>query len=188
MRYGGTTPRARIDQKRTQEDHTHLSSRVAGYETSLSADINHDGCGIPITNHVRLTAVVAYPDDRAEQSIEITLYGTDRSSSGLHSKLHDIQERDEHGSPKYRTYRGREIPVFKPPNGLGVLEKVRGESGWASSLFVTTHFVDQAIALLGRYELLFVELHECKIDRTRWIRGISLHTSDPNEEYDQVIV
>jgi hypothetical protein len=42
--------------------------------------------------------------------------------------------------------------------------------------------VTDALVLLAKPETLFVALHEHKIDRARWIRRISLQTTDPAEE------
>jgi len=35
---------------------------------------------------------------------------------------------DEDGTWKYRRYRGEDIPVYDVPEGIGLIEKVRGRS------------------------------------------------------------
>ncbi len=57
-----------------------------------------------------------------------------------------------------------------------MLDKVRGEPEWHTSLFVKPALVDRWLALLGSSRDLFMSLHECKIGRTRWVRGIELVT------------
>jgi hypothetical protein len=59
---------------------------------------------------------------------ELTVYGDDAPSRSLQAKLEDIQVRDERGILQYRTYRGRQVPVYKPPHGLGLLQKERGKA------------------------------------------------------------
>lgn len=79
-------------------------------------------------------------------------------------------------------YRGREVPIYRPPHGLGVIDKARGEPEWRTSLFVKPGFVDRWLALLGSSRELFISLHECRTGRKRWVRGIELITSNPEED------
>lgn len=43
-------------------------------------------------------------------------------------RFRDVQERDEYNSPKYRRYHGRQIPIYNPPSGIGLIDKIRGEA------------------------------------------------------------
>ncbi|GFM28598.1 hypothetical protein [Novosphingobium sp. PY1] len=112
----------------------------------------------------------------------VTLYGDTSPARDLDAKLEDIAERDEHGVPRYRHYRGREVPVYRAPKGLGVLDKSRNEDEWSMSLFVKQTFVDRWLTLLVASRELFISIHECKVGRSRWVRAIKLGTANPDDE------
>jgi hypothetical protein len=175
------------------EEHTHLALKVEGYEASVSARVNHlayepqygwhsDGEEpvYELINRVVVSGTAISPEERAGDRCEVTLYGS--QDRDLDARLKDLAELDEHRSPRFRTYRGREVPVYKTPLGLGLLDKVRVEPAWRTYLFVKPVFVDRWLALLGTTTGLFVELRECKVGRDRWIRSIGLQTTDPTED------
>lgn len=129
-----------------------------------------------------ITGTLTYPEKRAGDGYELTVCGGDVRSSDLNATVKDVQARDEYGSPQYREYRGRQIPVYNPPSGLGHLEKVRGEARWTGWLFVASRFVNDALVLLSHGKSLFLAIHECKDKRKRWIRALSLQTTNPEDE------
>ena len=176
------------------EEHSHLTISVDRYEASVSARINHFAyepqyAWHPIdeepvyqfSNGLIVWGIVTWPEDRGGDRCEVTLYGDVSPARDLDTRLEEIAELDEDRLPRYRKYRGREVPVYREPKGFGVLDKVRGEPEWRTSLFVKPTFVDRWLALLTSSDGLFISLHECKSSRKRWVRGIELRTSDPNE-------
>ena len=181
--------------KPTSEMHTHLAIEVEGYEASVSVGVNHmayepqygwhsDG-EEPVyefRNRLVVSGTATWPEDRTGDRYEVTLYGGESPVHDLNARLKDLAELDEHGSPRFRKYRGREVPVYQPPSGLAVLDKVRGEPAWRTYLFVKPAFVDQWLALLTASSGPFIGLHECRAGRSRWVRGIGLDTADPSEE------
>ena len=186
---------ARRRQQEAKEEFTHLSLRVESYEASISAGVNHNAYSpeyawdldesdpvYKFTNQLQISAITTWPSSRASDRFELTLLGDDASSIRLDATLKDIRARDSDGSSRYRTYRGKEVPILAPPSGLGTLQKVRGERTWTAWLFVTVGFVDQWRTMLMSVPSLYIGLHECKIDRTRWVRSVSLQTVDPSEE------
>jgi hypothetical protein len=188
-------PRTASPRRKAAEEHTHIAIRVERYDADITASVNHsvhaaqyawnlndDDPVYEFTNQLRITGTATYPPLRAGNAYLLTLYGTAAPSHHLDAKLKDVQARDEHGSPQYRKYRGREIPVFVAPKGLGLLDKVRGETSWTGWIIATPRLVTDALVLLGKQETLFVALHERKIDRARWIQRVSLQTKDPSEE------
>ena len=187
----GKATRKRSD----SEVHTHLSIKVEDHEASVSASVNHlayepqygwhSGGEEPVyefRNSVIVSGTATWPEQRAGDHYEITLYGGGSPVRDLDARLKDLAELDAHGSPRYRKYRGREVPVYRPPPGLGVLDRVRGEPTWRTYLFVKPTFADRWLALLVGTSGLFIALHECRTGRSRWIRGIGLHTADPTED------
>jgi hypothetical protein len=178
----------------TAETHTHLTINVDTYEASVSAGVNHvayepqygwysDGEEPVYQFRVDLTVSgkATSPADRARDSYDIMLSGEDTPVRNLDCKLSDLAELDEIGSPQYRTYRGRDVPIYEPPPGLGVLNKVRGAPSWSAFLLVKPSMIEQWLTLLTTHSDLFISLHECRANRTRWVRRIQLGTADPTE-------
>jgi hypothetical protein len=132
----------------------------------------------------RLTIVgtVTYPEDRAGQRFEITVYGDESPSRHVFPTLKDLQEQGEYGQPPYREYRGRSLPVLRKPPGLGLLDRVRGEPRWNAWLNVAARLVSDMLVLLGTKRVLYLAIEERKVGRTRWVDGICLQTTDPAED------
>lgn len=189
------TSRKRKRQNKSDEEHSHVIIRLEHYDASVDARVNHyayapqyawnlddDDPLYEFTNRIVLTGKSTYPPERQGHYYELTIYGTESRSHRLNAKLKDIQARDKYGSPQYRKYRGNQIPIYQPPNGLGLVDKVRGEKRWTAWLFVAPRFVNDLLVLLSQQRSLFLSLHERKIDRSRWVQDMTLQTSDPTEE------
>ncbi len=187
-------PRKRSKPKETEE-HTHLSMSVQNYDVSVSAGINPAAYGpqyawrlddrdplFEFTQHVTITSKSTYPEKRAGDTYEFTIYSNDAPSADVSATLRDAQARDENRTPQYREYRGRHIPIYDPPKGFALLEKVRGEPRWTSWLPVSGRFASDLVALLGQKRPLFMTVHEMKSGKGRWVRGLTFQTIDPNEE------
>ena len=188
-------PRKKGQPAKPAVEHTSLAVQVEQYEAEFEAGIHHyayspeyawnldeDDPLYEFTSRLIISGLFTYPEDRAGDKFELTLRGDDAPSRRLHLQLKDIQARNEYGSPQYRQYRGKQIPVFQPPNGLGLLDKVRGERRWTAYLFVNTRFVGETFALLNHQKPIYVGIHERKIDRRRWVQSVSVQTMDPAEE------
>ncbi len=65
---------------------------------------------------------------------------------------------------------------------MGLLQTVRGEPSWSGWLWVSEETVSQMLTLLTGRSPLYLAIHERKVDRTRWINGLCLQTTDPAEE------
>ncbi len=181
-------------QSRSSEEedvHTHLTIHVKYYDARVSTSINHeiynpgafwiveDDPVYGFTTELAITGVSTYPEERAGDIYELTIHGDDAPSRGHAVKLKDMQTRDERGSLQYRTYRGKDVPVYDRPGSFGLLNKMGGESRWTGWLFVPTGFVRDMLVLLGHGRDLFLALHERRSGRKRWIHGLSLQTNDP---------
>lgn len=188
-------PRKAKRQGKPEEEHTLIMIRVEGYEAHVDAGINSavyapqyawdlddDDPLYKFTSRLQITGTSLYPEKRAGETYELIVYGDDARSRQLDTKLKDTQARDKHGSPQYRSYRGREIPVYGAPKGMGLLDKIRGEPRWTAWLHVMPGFMNDALVLLGQKRDLFLTIHECKIERARWVRRVTLQTHDPQEE------
>jgi len=188
-------PRKKRKPRIPEEEHTHLAVRVTSHEASAGAAVNHnvyapqyarnvddDDPLYEFTAHLVISGIATYPEDRAGETYELTIYGNDAPSRRLDATLKDAQVRDRYDAPQYRPYRGRQIPVYDPPKGIGHLDKIRGEPRWAGRLFVRHQFVSDALALLALGKTLYLAIHERKEKRARWIQGLMLQTADPENE------
>ena len=188
-------PRTKKRWKKLEEQHSFLAIRVEQYDASVETSVNHNVYApqyawdshesdplYPVSSRLTITGTSTYPEKRAGESYELTIHGEDARSRRHNTTLKHAQVREEYGSPKYREYRGGMIPVYDPPSGVGLIEKVRGEPCWTVWLSVAPQFVNDALTLLGHHRDLYLSIHEYKEKRARWIRSLSLQTSDPAEE------
>ncbi|UCI23529.1 hypothetical protein [Mesorhizobium sp. B2-8-5] len=178
-----------------EEEHTHIAIRVESCEVSVKARINHDvyapeyawdlDDGDPLyqfTTQLTVVGMATYPEGRAGDAYELAIYGSNSDTRRLSATVKDVQARDEHGLPQYRSYRGRQIPIYNPPSGMGLIKKIRGEPRWTAWLYVPPNFTSDALALLSNGRSLFLAIYERKKGGTRWVQGVSLQTTDPAEE------
>ena len=174
------------------EIHTHLGIRVEKVEARIGTGLNHDlvsrnpfsdspkdfvfEFGAAVVFH----GVAIYPPERQGEKFEIQAVAKVSGRPRLTFK--DVQEHDKDGLPVYRKRRENQVPVYRPPNGLGVLERRRYDEVWYSYLFVEPAFCSNALAMIGLNRQLYLAVHEVKVERRRWIRGLSIQTTDPTDE------
>ncbi|RUW26565.1 hypothetical protein EN858_22130 [Mesorhizobium sp. M4B.F.Ca.ET.215.01.1.1] len=187
--------RKRKCQKRPEDDHTYLVIRVERYEASVEGAVNYnvyspqsawdsddDAPLYRFTTRLTVAGISIYPEERAGDTYEITVSGDNLGSGDIGATLKDAQERDKYGAPKYRQYRGRQIPIYTPPPGMGLIAKIRGERCWTVWLRVSPYFASDALALLRNGRSLFLAIHERKTNRSRWVQSVSVQTTNPAEE------
>jgi len=178
--------------KRAVEQYTYLSVRVDEYSAHVSASLNHEACDPRQYNDkvriyqfgstLEIQGICTYPDDRMNEKYRITVHGQQSGEGNLDARLADYHIRDEDGLPKYRKLRGQSVPVYDIPNGLGLLQKERGTRDWNGWIWVPEQTVAQMLTLIATIRPLYVRIDERKIERTHWIRGLTLQTTDPADE------
>jgi hypothetical protein len=181
---------------KSQDVHTQLAIRVEDYEAHIDAGINHVVFGPQyawrlddrdplylFTTRLVISGTATYPAERAGDRYDLTIHGDDAPSQDVHLTLKDAQKRHKkYGHPQYREYKGRQLPIYEPPSGFGLIEKIRGEKRWTAWIHAPTRFTNELLTLLGHKRQLFLSLRERKKDRARWVQGISLQTTDPMAE------
>ncbi len=191
-RNGGQITAKKRPRRSHKEKFEMLTINVDTFDQCVHAAVNHvvyapqyafhldlDDPLYTFTSQLVVSGIAAYPKNRTGDRFELTFYGDDKTSRNLSAKLASVQKRDDYGSPEYRAYRGDELPVFDPPNGIGYMEKVRGENEWHATLFVSMGFVSDAFAVLSNDRPKYIELHERQLGRNRSVRGVSIQTIDP---------
>lgn len=172
--------------------YTLLALRLEQYSAQVDAVINPDlhspyfryeGTRIySFSSNIELGATAHWPDERAGEEFTFTIYGLSPYDEKLRQTLADRQERDEKGSLKFRKVRGQYCPVYNVPEGIGIVDKVRGTQNWSGTAWVGPNTISDMLQLLTTVAPLYIFLHELRIARKRWIKGITLQTTDPAEE------
>ena len=114
-----------------------LSIPLSGFGASVDASVNHkardrrhhyrDPKIYSFGSSVELEGVCDYPEERSGESYVISVHGWETEEGEFEARLSDQHVMDEDGMRKYRKVRGKEIPMYDVPEGIGLIEKVRGE-------------------------------------------------------------
>jgi hypothetical protein len=178
--------------KKASEEHTHLAIRVDGFdaraEVGLHIDLlssrpvfaTKDDFVFPASTRLILRGRSTYPEERAGDAYEITLWGEPSARARL--TLKDIHVHDEHHVPLYRKYRGEDVPVYEVPSGLATLERRRADRVWQAWISDEPRLISDTLLLVKLERPLFLAIHEMMVERRRWIRSISLQTTDPSQD------
>lgn len=178
--------------RKPAEQYTFLAVQVQTYSADVSAHINHDAQDkrrqaddvriYRFGSRLEIEGICSYPDERLSEKYHITVYGEHPGEHDFDATLADFAVRDEMGTRKYRKRRDRLVPVYRDPRGLGMLEKERGTKNWHGWLWVPEATAMQMLSLLTTMRPLYLDIHERKIERDRWINGFGLQTTHPAEE------
>lgn len=141
-----------------------------------------DDLAYEFSTTLHITGVCQAPIKRKGEKFSISVTGRELHAGEHSLTLKDFQARDEHWLPKYKMYRGEQIPVYDPPRGFGLLSRERGTGIWRAWFWMTPYLVSDMLLLLSQARPLFVQIHEYKSGRDRWIKSLSLQTMPPEEE------
>ncbi len=176
----------------TTEHYSSLAISVDGFSADIDASINYEARStrrhdskvriFQFSSGLDLEGVCTYPEDRANERYHVAVNGQQPGAGSLDDTLAKYHIRDESGTLKYRKVRGKQLPVYKIPSGLGLLEKKRGTKTWIGWIWVPEQTVTQMLILATTVRPLYMHIHERNIDRKRWINGFTLQTTDPAEE------
>lgn len=187
--------RKKTRRKKPEEEYFHIAIRVERFETKTEASIHRDTThpefayrlddSDPVyrfTTELTIFGTAFDPKARAGHTYEIDIYTDDSSSSSLQLQLKDLHSRDERGLTEYRTWRGKEAPVYVKPAGLGPLNKERGRAHWTSWARVLPRSASDMLLMLNSGKDLYLALTETVDERARWLWQLSLQTRDPTTE------
>ena len=178
--------------KTSSSEYSITHAELTGYSASIDASINHkvrepryyedDAKVYDFGSHLELEGHFIHSEDREEEKIQLTIYGSGSGHCDFELTLADCQIRDDNGSLKYRKVRGKEVPVYDVPKGIGYIECQRGARAWWGCVWVKQRTVTDMLTLLPNVRPLFIAIHERHIGRTRWIAGLTLVTENPDDE------
>ena len=175
-----------------KDEYSFLAIKVLSYKAYVDASINYevrDKCHYSndakiykFSSHLEIEGICTWPEEREGDEYAITIYGHEIRQGDFELTLSDCNVMDEHWSPKYKRVRGKDVPVYDVPKGMGTLNKVRGAALWTGCIWVPTSTITNMLNLLTAVTLLYIAIHENKIERHRWIVGLTLQTTDPADE------
>lgn len=181
----------RKKRKIIQEEQTELIVKVDKYDVCIDASMNLNlnidrpiftrdtDLAYQFVTTLNISGVITSSSNRNGDKLELMINGTEIHSGQFSATLSDFQFRDEHNVPQYRTYRGERYPIYKPPPGIAVLEKKRGEKAWSAWVWVSPRLVSDMLVLLTAKNELYCIIQEHKKDRKRWIQSMSLQMNAP---------
>lgn len=174
--------------------YSQISIRVEKYDIDCEAGINSfavsggvnqfnpDDYVYRFATTIYITGVCIESDEKKNQPIEVTIYGSVENDNEFFLKINDFHSLDKDGHKIYRKRGNLSIPVYSIPSGLGLLNRVRGKEEWIGWVRVTSQYAFMLISFLNANDNLYLSLTECKIGRTLWIYRIALQTTNPEEE------
>lgn len=172
--------------------YTFLGVGLSGFSARVGASVSHkardprhyrdDTNVYEFTSSLEFEGVCTYPEERAGEFYRLTAYGHEPRPGEFALTLADCHVRDERGLPKYRKLAGKQVPVYEVPKGIGLLNRERGTRAWTGWVWVSSQLITDMLTLLRTAGPLYVGIQESKVDRSRWIVGLTLQTTDPANE------
>ena len=179
-------------QKKTTTDYSFLAIKITGYHAAIDSSINYEvrdrhhhypaAKVYSFGSRLELEGVCHYPAERDENNYAITVYGAEREADQFAMTLADCQVYSEDRLPVYRKSRGKEVPVYDVPKGVGLLERERGTPNWHGWLWVPPQTVTDMLTLIPQVKPLYLAIQQLREGRKYWIVSLTLQTNDPAVE------
>jgi len=175
-------------------EHTFLAIRIEHHKARCNAGVDLNLLGGSLYDvdpkalvyrydtTLEVSGICAYPDERAGERYDVTVYGATPDSWQMALRIEDLQERDKDGAPRYKNLKRGLVPVYREAPSLGHIEKVRGEARYSVVIWAAPLFVTDALTLLSHDRQLYVAIQERRLSRRREVRSFSIQTTDPSEE------
>jgi hypothetical protein len=188
-------PRKKKSRRKPGPTYTQLAVRLERYDVQSEVGVTfylerpelafHDVDDDPVFEHITRLVLIGtstYPAERAGECFELTIRGYDGPSSRVDLKLRDMHLLDADRVPRYREYRGQTFPVYRPVPGIASMSRAGRKSPWTAWINLQPRLVTDMVVTLGLRARLYLAISETKQGRDRWIRQLSLQTSDPSNE------
>ena len=166
-----------------------LTLQVEDYSVTVNATISYQAREPrPKSDKIRLysfghtieiVGTCTAPDERARETYRIIMEPPVGDEPPFDATLSDVRVKDDNGLVKHRKVQGQVVPVYDIPEGLGLLGRKRGPIKWEGSVWLPEPTLMQTMIVLANKHPLYLQIHERKIDRMRWINGLTLQTTNP---------
>lgn len=182
---------AKKTRRQGQDTFDFLYLWLTGYDIQVGLGVNHRLRMNPLWSDLEIHVLEAssdlevrgkcfYPEERKGEKFVITLRGSP-SPVEFARTVADIQQRDADGMPRYRTYRGYQVPIFECPKGVARLRRERRADTWKAWMYVPESYIDNCLAILRTKAARYIYIHEHIIEKERWINSFSVQSNDPTE-------
>ena len=176
--------------KKPVEEYSLISINVRAHKARASINhkardkrYQHDELRVyQFDSYLEISGICTYPENLAGDKYLFTVYGDQSDEGDLKARLKEFHIMDKNGDTKYRKSSGHYLPVYEIPKGVGFVQKEPGVNSWNGCIWVPNETVAMMLTLLNSMGALFVELHEHRVARNRWINGFTLQTTDPAYE------
>lgn len=177
--------------RQRQDTFDFLCLWLTGYDVQVELGVNHRLRMNPLWSNLDTRVMEArselevrgkcfYPEERKGEKFLLRLLG-DPSPADFSHTVADIQQRDTHGAPRYRMYRGYQLPVFECPKGVAILRRERRADTWNAWMPVPENYIRDCLVVLSSKAARYIYIHEHVVQRERWIHSFSIQSNDPTE-------
>ena len=181
----------RKTRRKSRDTYEFLSMWLTGYdfriELGVNTNLRRDSLWVGLDDRLfearswlEIKGKCFDPEERAGEKFFISL-SADPSPDGFNKSVRDIQERSEHGAPRYRPYRGFQVPVFERPLGVARLTREPKSGPWHAWMTVPERYVSDCLLMLTSKTARYIFIHEHIVGRERWVNGFSIQSGNPTE-------
>jgi len=178
--------------RRPTVEHSQITLRVKDFSIHAGGGINYeihdhryafDETRVyKFDNSIEIVSDCTWPEERIKDEFRVHIRGQDTGIFDFESTLSEHHVTDKNGCPKYRKRGKYEIPVYDPPDSIGMIEKVRGESVWQVNAWLPQSVTSDLQRLVTTCPNVYIEIHEVKTGKRRALRSIQLSSKDPDSE------
>ncbi|PCJ95120.1 MAG: hypothetical protein COA45_12390 [Zetaproteobacteria bacterium] len=168
-----------------------LGIEITNHTTAINASINYEvrktrKCTgdeeiYSFNSYIEIEGFRIYPEGHNDITYSITIYGEERADWPFSLKLNDCQKIDDELIPIYRKIRGKEVPVYDLPKGIGYIERQRGIQHWRGAIWVPQRTITDMLALLPHVQPLYLDILTIMEKKHQNITSLSLQTNNPAE-------
>ncbi len=183
---------ARRETRKLQPEYSFIGVKLIGSSVAINASLNYEVRDekrrrdelevYSYGTHIELNGICTYPETLAGHHYQFSVYSGSRHQIHVTASLMDHRAYDDDCNPVSRKYRGQYVPVYHAPLGIGYLDKQRGKNDWRSAVFVDRQSATDMLVLLRGAVPLFINVHQMRVGRKRWVVGFTLQDTDPSEE------
>lgn len=173
---------------KSQEEFRSLFVEVERFDSAVMAHVNTEvwqpRSHTPETpifdfgSEASITGHIYYPPEVEGWRYDLHVYG-DSLRDQASEVLGDTPLRNTDGEPRLVRRGGLKVPAFDSNHSLGFVNKIRGEEGYAATVWVPRSVAADMLGELRSDRPSFLSIHERKVDRSRFVVGVTISSSRP---------
>lgn len=124
-------------------------------------------------------------EERNGERVDIKIYGGEFEEGEFDLQVKEFHAIDENFHPIFRKKGERQVPVYKLPSGIGMLDRIRGERNWQGWVRVHSDLAETMLLTLASHPSVYLAIGEHRVGRARWIHRLCLQTTNPETDEQQ---